>query len=336
MQHIYSQAIIAFISKTKECAKQILQCEMNIKVLRERFSIANMRYPLHIVVFEGADMLGYFNSAIFEIGLNKHFLTDDTDLLDTLRHELAHYYCWIKKNDLTHSTYFRDTCRQFGWGTSVYEARKFIDTPSNHKISCKIQKLLALSNSTNPHEAQSALIKANELLLKNPASTNAELAVRRVLSGKRSLPKWHSITEILRTFGVHPVFNRGQGESYLEVFGPIQNVTTAEYIATYLNHEFEILWKVHGKGLKSAFFDGIAKGYLRKIRPIQKPFKPGLIALEKNLTEHLWMPYPHLHQTLRTRKTCPQSVEAGMQIGKNLTIRSPVESQLRHLYLETD
>lgn len=281
-------------------------------------------------------MLGYFNAELFEIGLNKHFIIDDTDLLDTLRHELAHYYCWITKNDLTHSTQFRSICKNFGWTKSVFESCKTIDAPTNSKISSKIQKLLALSNSTNPHEAQSALIKANQLLLTHQ-EISADLAVRRVLSGKRSNPKWQAISEILRTFGVHPVFNRGQGISYLEVFGPTHNVMTAEYIACFLNRELEHLWKGYGKGLKSAFFDGIAKGYLKKIKPVQKPFKKGLIVLENTLTENLWMPYPHLHHTRRPRKTCLASLKAGLKAGASLTIRPPVESRKQRLfYLESN
>ena len=335
MQHIYSQAIIDFVIKARGFAKQILQFEMLLPVFKSRFAVGEYRYPLHIVVFEGADMLGYFNAELFEIGLNKHFICHGEHLMNTLRHELAHYLCWIKYGDLHHSPQFRELCKSFGWGEAVYGAKTFVDKPTSSKMESKIKKLLALSGSTNPHEAQSALVKANQYLLTHQ-SIPADLAVRRVLSGKKSSPKWHAIADILRTFGVRPVFNRGQGRSYLEVFGPPSNIATAEYIAIFLDREFENLWKAHGTGLRSAFFEGIAKGYLKKIKPVQKPFKPGLIALENALEDNLWMPYPHLQQTTRSRKTCANSLKAGMKAGQKLTIRSPVESERRRLYLENN
>ena len=338
MQHLYSQVIIAFLGKAKALAKQILEQEMGIKVGRERFIYQNYRYPLHIVVFEGKSTLGYFNPNFFEIGLNKRMINNQDDLLDTLRHELAHYILYLREGDLTHSANFRQLCRDCNWGKSVYAAKKLENEPdADSKMSQKIKKLLALSKSSHPAEAQNALLKAHELMAKHPVNIEADLIVKRVLDAKRTPPKWHPISDILRTFGVYPVFNKGQTLAYLEIFGQNIHVQAAEYIAHFLNQEFERLWEhqtdLQGLTARHSFFDGIALGYLEKLK--SKKQSPGLIVLQNQLTENLWMPYPHLTAKASLRKQCQASLQAGKRAGKNLKVRQPIEKQKAALFLPT-
>ena len=202
MQKIYSQAIVEFLGLAKSLAKQILRDEMHISVKRERFTLNGYSYPIDIAVFEGEAWFGYFDPNFCEIGLNKLFIYQKEELVDTLRHELAHYICWIRHRDITHSATFRDLCKACGWGKDVFASRKAPAEPLSDAVSSKIEKLLALANSSNPHEAEAALLKANQLLFKNPTSApTADFACRRVLSASRSNPKWGAISTILRQAG---------------------------------------------------------------------------------------------------------------------------------------
>lgn len=322
MHHLYSQAIVAFLDRTLSLSRQILRDEMKIKVGKTRFIIGNTYYPLHFVIFEGKNTLGYFQADLFEIGLNKCFVYDQKHLIDTLRHELAHYYCWIKYRDLTHSVLYRQTCQTFGWPAHVSKARLTQETTTPPAIASRIHKLLALSNSTNPHEAQAALLKARTLLKKHPLDPEPDRIVKRVLSGKRSTPKWHTIASILKTFGVYPIFNKGHNTAYLEIFGSKENVLTADYVTAFLNQELEILWKAqkHLKGAtaRHSFFDGIAKGYLAEISDNEE----GLIPLENQLS----LAYPHLRMAKSERKHNAKAHQEGKKWGKKLKIRSPIES----------
>ena len=330
MHHLYSQAIATFLDRTRALARQILRNEMNIQVGRTRFVIKNTYYPLHFVIFEGKNTLGYFQSDLFEIGLNKCFVYNQEHLIDTLRHELAHYYCWIKHRDLTHSPLFRQVCQNFGWQSHVAKARQAAETATPPAIAERIHKLLALSESTNPHEAQSALLKARALLQKHPIDPQPDRIVKRVLSGKRSTPKWQAIASILRTFGVYPIFNKGQGTAYLEIFGPKTHVLTADYVAAFLDRELEILWKtqthLRGALARHSFFDGIAKGYLIEIPNAEE----GLIPLENQLT----LAYPHLRTGTSRRGHHPKAHQEGKKMGKKLKIRAPIEQSAVHALLE--
>ncbi|MCP5492057.1 MAG: SprT-like domain-containing protein [Chlamydiales bacterium] len=324
---LYSESICAFIHQALSHAKKILQEEMGIHVLQKRFEINRTRYPLHIVIFEGPKMLGYFKPDLLEIGLNKLFLYTDEHLLNTLRHELAHYLCWIESGDLTHGKLFRSLCKRFGWGKEVYDACM---TPEDdvidkaQSLASKVQKLLNLSASHHEHEAKAALQKAQALLARyKPQSADEPFMVRRLLEQKRAMPKWGALMAIAKQFGVYPIINRGQGIAYLEVYGLKAHVLTAEYIIHFLNAEFERLCKVHRPKNKNTFFDGIAKGYLNALKNTEEP---GLIALTTDMQKHLWMPYPHLSSHTSTRKYCDASYKAGQKVGKNLKIRSPLAS----------
>lgn len=325
---LYSESICSFIHQATALAKTILHGEMGITVHTKRFEVNNLRYPLHIVVFEGPKMLGYFKPELFEIGLNKLFLYTEEHLLNTLRHELAHYLCWIESGDLTHGPAFRNLCKRFGWGKQVYDACM---TPSDgaidkaQNLASKVQKLLNLSASHHEHEAKAALQKAQALLAQyKPQSDDEPFVVRRLLEQKRAMPKWGALMPIAKQFGIYPIINRGQGIAYLEVYGLKAHVLTAEYIIHFLDAELERLCKAHRPKNRNIFFDGIAKGYLDALK---KTEEPGLIALSSDMQKHLWMPYPHLSSRTTKRKYCDASYKAGKEVGKKLKIHSPLDSQ---------
>ena len=332
--NLYSESIIKFLNEIKLLSLQILQCEMGIQVGRSRFVIDKMTYPLHFVVFEGPKVLGYFKPELFEIGINKIFITETAELKNTLRHELVHYLCWIYHKDLTHGMQFRNLCENFGYGKEVWSSKTtLLEKKQDNKIAFKVKKLLALSKSPNVHEAQAALLKANALLIKHSIApmVDADMALKRVLSGVRSTPKWDAISKILRTFNVYPVVNKGNHSAYLEVFGCRLAVSTAEYVAHFLDHELERLWKLDKTFSstieRNSFFDGIADGYLKKIKPIQKPHKKELALISNALEANLWMPYPHLSKTSAHRKRSKDAFKMGTKLGKKFTIRPGVEKK---------
>jgi len=97
MEILYSQAIFSFLKKGHRLALRILREEVHLKVGNTRFYLNNRSYPLHLVAFEHPSRLGYFRAEFYEIGINKSYLFEsEKDLLDLLRHELAHYLTFIK------------------------------------------------------------------------------------------------------------------------------------------------------------------------------------------------------------------------------------------------
>lgn len=331
MEILYSETIFAFIKKCKGLARKILSEEMNLRVGRSRFFVKNTSYPLHIVTFEHPSRLGYFQADLFEIGVNKTYLHEgDKSLLDLLRHELAHYMTFITFGPQVphHGKEFLSICKQYGWNAEVSRAVIQGDKiKKNEKILGKVQKLLSLSDSPHPEEAEAATLKAKELLLKYSLEFREEcdeMHLLRFLPRKRSSAKLHAISSILRTFLVYPVFNHGRGCVYLEILGKKVHVEVAEYVANFLDNKFELLWKeakketpsLKGAVSKNSFFRGLAEGYTQK----SEKQSSALIRMENQLTTLAANVYPHLASSRSSYKHHETANKLGKDKGKKLSI----------------
>ena len=101
---------------------------------------------------------------------------------DVLYHEMAHQYIDEVlgiRDDVPHGDAFKRICQENGIDPTAtgdmqtwLEQRKNRTTlcPENHKLLEKVHKLLALAESPNEHEAQNAMAKAHELLLRHNLS----------------------------------------------------------------------------------------------------------------------------------------------------------------------
>ncbi|MDI6793342.1 MAG: DUF2786 domain-containing protein [bacterium] len=295
-----------------------------------------------------------------EIGLNKALVYQAKDqvLKNILRHELAHLLAYLASGATAkeHGLEFRQTCRDLGWGPEIFKARADIDLENlktNGDSDCekvieKVKKLLALSASPNIHESQLATIKANEILVRYNLEKNSllppqdefggDLYLKRVLGAKRVNAKLTAISRILRTFLVDTVFNHGTEEVYLEIIGSISNVEIAEYVANFLNVEFENLWKAHkenypelrGLRSKNSFFRGIAQGYQSKVdfsrQGLQKSQETGLVCLEKQLEYQVKRIYGRLNHSSSLGGTCERSKNLGNKAGQSLSIKRALNS----------
>ena len=331
MNLLYSETICLFLKKVKKEAQAILKNEMALKCGIRRFWVKNIGYPFHFVVFEHPTKMGYFDSEMYEIGVNKCFLFEpDENLKDLLRHELAHYLTFITYGPSAphHGKEFHHICALYGWKTEVARATV---PPSKQKQSLrileKVQKLFALSNSHHAHEAQLAMLKARELLLKyhlnHVPEDNDEMEIHRLFKQKRSSMKLQAIASILKHFFIYPVFNHGKGCVYLEIFGDPINVEIAIYVGHFLEKELEKLWKnSHLKGLraKNSFFRGIANGYDEKMKPSASQ-EQAVISLENQLVKAASKAYPHLSMTFSRSYVDVKATQLGKDRGKKLMIR---------------
>ena len=167
-----------------------------------------------------------------------------------------------------------------------------------------------------------------------------ETVVLRVLEKKRSSAKLQAIADILRTFFVYPIFNHGKGILYLEIIGDRVNVEVAEYVAHFLDNQFEILWKegrkkdphLKGAASKNSFFRGLAKGYQKKEAPQIK----GLIRIEKQLLKRVKVIYPHLTVSRGSFLNSERASKVGEYFGSKLKIREGIKNHFIPLLLWTN
>lgn len=282
---IYSQKIIQFVQEIKRTIKKILADEIGVRVERERFYDKNYSYPIRAVIFNSGNKLGYFDANFYELGFHECLMHASEELMrNVIRHELAHYFTFIHFGETAtpHSAEFKAFCLGLGWGEEVYRAAFELDEKRVEASSVlrKVQKLMALSSSSNQHEAELAMIKSRQLLLKHNLefrSAEEKVILKRIMKQRKKDAKMTAVARILETFFVSVVFNRGVEFTCLEIIGDLVNVEIAEYVASVLEREFDKLWlqaqrETSLKGLvaKNSFFHGIAKGYCYKIQAFKK------------------------------------------------------------------
>lgn len=338
---VYSKRVFQFIQEIKAAAKEILAKEMGFSVARERFSDKNYTYPIKVVIFNNKKMLAYFESDFYELGFHEKLMhAPKKQLHAIIRHELAHYMTFIRHGSwiLPHGSEFRAFCDSMKWDEEVYSATCCLENEESSlleesSILRKIQKLMALSKSHNPHEAELAMIKAQELLLKHNIESeylcedDGKVVLIRIMHQTKENAKMRSIARILETFFVSIVYNKGKNGIHLEVLGDPINVEIAEYVASFLDKELEFMWhsaKIAGlKGAvaKNSFFMGIAKGYCTKIQALKRSYDAhALMVIEKRLTEAKELVYPRLSKSKSSSQHCSASASLGEMMGRDLSI----------------
>lgn len=345
---VYSKKIILFRDELKYAVKSILAKEIGLKVMGDRFYDQRQRtsYCIKVVIYNNKSMLGYFDSNFYELGFHECLMHAKREQLhNIIRHELAHYLTFITLGtDIQpHGPEFKAFCQRMGWGEEVYKATIALEASQSAQaeesaVFRKIQKLLALSTSSNKHEAEQAMIKSQQLLLKHNVeakylgSENEEkVFLRRIIKQKRETAKMRAIARILETFFVTTVFNRTGDFTYLEILGNEVNIKIAEYVANVLESELDKLWgqarkqaNLKGTIAKNSFFLGLAKGYCNKIQAFKHEYHSdvtkALMVIEKQLADARAMAYQRLTTSTSSRSHCFASSAVGEQMGKQLNI----------------
>jgi hypothetical protein len=350
---IYSKKIIQFVDEIKRTVKDILSKEVGLRVATHRFYDRKQRasYPIHIVIYSNKSMLGYFDPNFYEMGFNECLMISSKEQLhNVIRHEIAHYITFIEQGEPSqpHPPEFRSFCERMGWGEEVYRATMCLDSGLNHpeaeenSVFRKVQKLMALTNSSNKNEAEAAIIKSQQLLLKhNIASTyvggdeEERMCLKRIMKQKKENAKMRAIATILSTFFVSTVYTRGGGFVYLEILGTSVNVDIAEHVAIVLDSELDKLWlqaqkQANLKGMiaKNSFFLGLAKGYCNKIQALKRDydghFTNALIVIEKKLVDAKALVYPRLSISRSQATHCRKSSALGELMGRSLNINPAI------------
>lgn len=364
---VYSHEIIKFIARLKKVIKQVLAEEVGLSVFGERFFDRNKKfsYPISVVIYNDKPAIGYFDPDFFELGFHERLMRVTQEQLGrVVRHEIAHYMTFITHGPgvMTHGEEFRDFCRQRGWGEEVYRSTICLEESTEatsleqSQILRKIQKLMALSASCNPYEAEQAMIKARQLLLKHhldgehmaAGGPDEKMFLKRLLKQKKATAKMRCIGKILETFFVSTVFSRASGHVYLEILGDAVNVEISEHVAHVLQIELDRLWgqakqqnnSLKGAASKNCFFMGIAKGYCNKIEALKRTCNAevhqALVCIEKSLEDARRFVYKRLRQTRTSGNLySPEAAAMGEQYGAKLQI-NPAVAQSRFANLSLD
>ena len=218
-------------------------------------------------------------------------------VIEILKHEMAHQFVTevrFFKFEKPHGGEFKDACRRLGVPAWASAASGELPTELGHSMTRKLtqeeeallrraEKLLALAESTNEHEAQLAMQLAQEIFARHNLDglrvrqgsdmTYAVIRLRR----KRTWTHEQMIVGILvEHFFVYVVGIREfcpiDCTEYvaLEVMGAPENVTMAEYVFYFLQRAVNALWDDHAilnpSAHRLSFQRGVIDGFRQKLK----------------------------------------------------------------------
>lgn len=275
-------------------------------------------------------------------------------LLEILKHEMAHQYVdevlGVRDDEGPHGATFRRVCMERGIDSSATGSPSNSEPakePQQHSALRRIEHLLALAQSDNQHEAEAAMSKARQLMLKYNLE---EAALGRVSSysfrhlGKptgRRMAWQRRLANIMSEFFfvdviMVPVYRpreRKRG-SVIEAIGTRANLEIAAYAHDFLERTALHLWKVHKQraGAKSdrekqSFLYGVMAGFSDKLaRDVRKSQEEGLVWLgDPELSRYFRARHPHVRHVSGRSAEKNEAFSAGHSAGGRIVLHRGVE-----------
>jgi len=282
-------------------------------------------------------------------------------VLETLKHEMAHQYVdEVLRLDraLPHGEAFQRACRLLaidGTGRpGSYEPGQDPsgeDTETGARLR-KIRRLLALAESSNVHEAEAALAKANELLLKYNIDMAAAETERRYCyrqlgepTGRRSRHIMILAGIVTEHFFVEAIWvevfdpRTGRTGSVLEICGTPENVELAEYAHHELQRSAHELWRRHQREHainsdkdKRPYFEGVLIGFSERLRTQkeQREQRRELVWVgDPKLDAYFRSRYPRIRRDKYFISSGTEAFSAGKEAGAHLELTPAIKGRER-------
>lgn len=216
-------------------------------------------------------------------------------VVHVLKHEIAHMIvdvAWHMQDLKPHGEAFKRACRILDVDPSRCSSIEQLLSEDSRlsqkeKMVTKVKKVMALTTSSAQGEAENALRKAEELMLKYNIESLEEGHDRDEYLFRPVGPIWGRVPNYARDlantiaefyFVKHILCYAGPRGRYFEFFGTKENLDIAEYIFCGLLRQGEKLWKeysaeikakygrVRGIASKASFLEGVYSGYRAKLR----------------------------------------------------------------------
>lgn len=280
------------------------------------------------------------------------------EVLNTLRHEMAHQFVEevLKvRDEPPHGPAFRQACERLRCETFSTTAQR--ENEEEDRLLRVLKKVMSLASSPNEHEAQAAMQKGQELLLKHNIDLTRLNQERHYfcrtlgeIKGRRTSSELWMASLLSRFFFVEVLWKgsydarRNREGSVLEIMGTHQNLDMAEYVHGFLQRVLKSLWLEYkkDKGIASdrdrqRFGVGVLEGFYRKLEEQEASLQTSRALVWKG-DARLKAYVRHLYPRTRTQRgrgiTMTDAYEDGLHKGRQLTLHKPVEAkgtELRYL-----
>ena len=341
--------------------REILSAELEAALLRElRASFewenhARFRSRLAPPVFalsEAGARLGQWLLGTRTLELSRALVLERPwhEVLAVLQHEMAHQFVdevLGVRDETAHGESFRRVCEERGIDARAAgaPAPAAPGTGDLDRVLDRIRKLLALAGSPNQHEAENAMRKAHELMLRH----NVEAAAAQ---GERSFQARHLGDPLRRTTRVEadvitlltqfffvrairvPVYLPRHGRRGLvyEILGTRANVEMASHVHAFLLATAERLWqenrgdrRVRNGRDRMQYQSGVVRGFHEKLAAERAELAgTGLVWVRDARLEQAYHARHPRITTLRRRVRMSDAHAAGREAGRTVVLHKPV------------
>ena len=288
-------------------------------------------------------------------------------VLEILKHEMAHQIAdELLGGGTPHGESFQRACDRLAVSSWARRAAVDLDEPlellrqpelsaDEQRLHRKVQKLLALSESENEHEALAAMRKVRELCDRHRIDTATTLAddefdVLTISHHKKRIPHYQvKIGSILGAhFGVRIVYNdlydmtRCCSVKVVELLGSRSSLKIAEYVYWFLYNQLPKLWhefrqnspsSAYSARKRHSFYDGVLEGFATQLARNSWPQAEDVTAEQRalirladtKLEAFAVQRHPRLVSVSgRARGWDRRSYDAGHDQGRKLKLRRPL------------
>jgi hypothetical protein len=341
-----------------------------VRELRHRYDWENAQrfggrlVPPVIVLSDSASHLGRWHSATRCLELSRSLALAQpwVEVVSVLEHEMAHQFVdevLSVRGETAHGETFRRVCAERGIDARAAGAPASPDErshpgpggdPGTDRVLDRIRKLLALAGSPNQHEAEIAMRKAHELMLRH----NIEATAARTASGidrcyevrhlgdphKRGTRVESDVVGLLSEFFFVKVIRvpvylprLGRSGTVYEIAGTRPNVEMASHVYAFLLGTAERLWsenrhdaRVRNGRDRLVYQSGVIGGFRDKLLSERVDLKQtGLVWVGDGDLDRF---YHARHPRITTRRHTVRingAHAAGREAGRTVVLHKPVE-----------
>ncbi len=300
-----------------------------------------------------------------EISLSRSLVHDHSwdAVREVLLHEMAHQMAMealAGSRETPHGPQFQMACRILRANPRASETfsprdERILRAPSlpSDKRMLRVKKLLALAGSPDRHEADAAMVKAHQLMVKYNIEQRQGGEDRDLASlflgqpALRHFPEDYALVNLLLDFyfvaGIWVaayVPARGKMGRVLEISGTLPNLKMAHYVYEFVRRFIHSQWVVYNqnRGLsrhrQTDFGLGILEGFRWKLEATRRGKNANPFALVRKedplLKKYFSYHYPHTAKVKAGNSLRdPGVIKDGRNVGKNLVVYRAIEEKER-------
>jgi hypothetical protein len=314
---------------------------------------SRLRPPV-FALSDSTTTLGRWVSATRTIELSRGLVLDRPwpDVVSVLQHEMAHQFVTEvlgAHGETAHGDSFRRVCEALGidGAAAGLPAPPAGPSPASDRVLDRVRKLLALAGSPNLHEAEAAMQRAHELMLRHNVEAAAAAAardfeVRHLGDPRRRTSPVESAILVLLTecFFVRviriPVYLARDGKrgAVHELSGTAANLDLAVHVHAFLLATAERLWtanrtdaRIRSGRDRLAYQTGVIRGFHDKLRGERAVLAgTGLVWRgDARLDDFYRRRHPRIQSRRRAVRTGGAHL-AGREAGQKVVLSRPVGS----------